>query len=73
MKKFILMMAIAITASVYTTAQAQDVITDPAQHEAAIKAQKEAEKAAKKEQKALEKKQKEQKRRRRLSRSTTMQ
>ena len=36
MKKFIMMMALAITAGVYT-AQAQDVITDPA---AAAQAQK---------------------------------
>ena len=44
MKKFILMMALAITAGVYT-AHAQDVITDPA---AAAQAQKEAIKAQKK-------------------------
>ena len=50
MKKFILTMALAITASVYT-AQAQDVITDPVAAQAqqeAIKAQKAAEKEAKK-------------------------
>ena len=43
MKKFILTMVMAITASVFT-AQAQDVITDPA---AAVKAQQEAIKAQK--------------------------
>ena len=45
MKKFILTMALAITAGVFT-AQAQDVITDPVAAQAqqeAIKAQKEAE------------------------------
>ena len=60
MKKFILTMALAITAGVYT-AQAQDVITDPAAAAAqaqqeAIKAQKAAEKEANKQQKAIEKK-----------------
>ena len=60
MKKIMIMMAIAIVASwgSVNTAKAQDVITDPVQQEAAIKAQKDAQKAALKQQKAIEKQEK---------------
>ena len=82
MKRMILTMVLAITASVFSV-QAQGVITDPAAQKAqqeaikaqqeAVKAQKAAEKEAKKQQKAIEKRKKKRGRGRRKLRSTMMQ